>query len=198
MIYSFHCLQFIDCLLDWYVIMFTVKSNTIELRIFQTQFARLSLSVDNSTRGQQCLANRPPGHSERSHHALMAGAIGGYVVWGRYSGVNYQIVLYLTSRVLVGLGKHLLQTSYLPEGPLDQSYPLFVAVIWGLAMILFEEHPDVVHPSLKKSMDEFYRYSIRENSRASEYSSVAAEADPPRPQNANVKSAPAYPKGLGR
>lgn len=29
MIYSFHCLQFIDCLLDWYVIMFTVKSNTI-------------------------------------------------------------------------------------------------------------------------------------------------------------------------
>lgn len=131
-------------------------------------------------------------------YALVAGAIGGYVVWGRYSGVNYQIVLYLTSRVLVGLGKHLLQTSYLPEGPLDQSYPLFVAVIWGLAMILFEEHPDVVHPSLKKSMDEFYRYSIRENSRASEYSSVAAEADPPRPQNANVKSAPAYPKGLGR
>lgn len=127
------------------------------------------------------MANRPPGHPERSHHALVAGAIGGYVVWGRYSSVNYQIVLYLASRVLVGLGKHL--QAYLPEGTVsfDQSYPLFAAVVWGLVMILFEEHPDVLHPSLKKSMDEIYRYSIRENSGLP--TTVAVEVDEPRPQN---------------
>jgi peroxisomal membrane protein 4 len=91
----------------------------------------------------------------------VAGAIGGYFVWGRYSAVNYQIVLYLTSRVLVGLGKYLQQV-YLPEEgavSFDQSYPLFAAVVWGLVMILFEERPSVLHPSLKKSMDEIYRYS---------------------------------------
>ena len=105
---------------------------------------------------------RPAGHPERSYHALVAGAVGGYLVWGRYSGVNYQIVLYLTSRVLVGLAKHL-QEAYLPSDaiPFHQSYPLFAAAIWGLVMMLFEEHPDVLHPSLKKSMDEIYRYSIR-------------------------------------
>ena len=37
------------------------------------------------------------------YHSFVAGLIGGYSVWGRYSSVNYQIVLYLTSRVLTGL-----------------------------------------------------------------------------------------------
>ena len=128
------------------------------------------------------MTHRPAGLPERPYHALVAGAIGGYVIWGRYSGVNYQIVLYLASRVLVGLGKHL--HAYLPEGTVsfDQSYPLFAAVIWGLVMILFEECPDVLHPSLKKSMDEIYRYSIRENSGFP--TTLAAETDDPRPQTA--------------
>lgn len=106
---------------------------------------------------------RPPGHPEHSHHALVAGAIGGYLIWGRYSGVNYQIVLYLTSRVLVGLGKHF-QETYLPTNsmPFHQSYPLFAAAVWGMIMMLFEERPEVLHPSLKKSMDEIYRYRIQQ------------------------------------
>ena len=116
--------------------------------------------MDGPARGQR-LTSRPPGHPERSHHALIAGAVGGYLVWGRYSSVNYQIVLYLASRVLVGMGKHV-QEKYLPVSlSFRQSYPLFAGVVWGLVMMLFEENPDVLHPSLKKSMDEIYRYSIR-------------------------------------
>jgi hypothetical protein len=92
----------------------------------------------------------------------------------------------------VGLGKHL--QAYLPEGTVsfDQTYPLFAAVVWGLVMILFEEHPDVLHPSLKKSMDEIYRYSLRDKSGLP--TTLAIEADQPRPQNAHVKSEPTCSK----
>ena len=45
------------------------------------------------------------GLPERPYHAFLAGCAGGYVVWGRYSSVNYQILLYLTSRILVGMAK---------------------------------------------------------------------------------------------
>jgi hypothetical protein len=42
----------------------------------------------------------PPGYPERIYHSWIAGAIGGYFVWGRHSAVNHQILLYLSSRVL--------------------------------------------------------------------------------------------------
>jgi hypothetical protein len=87
----------------------------------------------------------------------------------------------------VGLGKHLQQV-YLPEGTVsfDQSYPLFAAVVWGLVMILFEERPNLLHPSLKKSMDEIYRYSMRENSglATTRTDTAAVESDQSRTQNA--------------
>ena len=106
----------------------------------------------------------PPGHPERSHHALIAGAVGGYLVWGRYSSVNYQIVLYLTSRVLVGLWKRFLarpgnKVSLLARSA-NRTYPFAAAAVWGVVMMLFEESPDVLHPSLKSSMDEIYRYGL--------------------------------------
>lgn len=98
-----------------------------------------------------------PGHPERPHHALVAGMVGGYMVWGRYSSVNYQIVLYLTSRVLVALWK---QHDYriLPNALRERTYAIAAAVVWGVVMLLFEESPDVLHPSLKSSMDEIYRF----------------------------------------
>lgn len=119
--------------------------------------------INSSTPANQVHFRPPPGHPERSHHALVAGAIGGYLVWGRYSGVNYQIVLYLTSRVLVGLGKHLQERAFPKRLQFHTSYPLFAAAVWGLVMMLFEERPHVLHPSLKKSMDEIYRYKIQQS-----------------------------------
>jgi hypothetical protein len=111
----------------------------------------------------------PPGHPENVFHSFVAGAVGGYLIWGRYSSVNYQIVLYLTSRVLVGLGKKFLlrQSSgdkALVEGDLRRGagargyyYPFAAALVWGTVMALFEESPEVLHPTLRASMDEIYR-----------------------------------------
>jgi peroxisomal membrane protein 4 len=108
------------------------------------------------------------GHPERPYHALVAGAVGGYFVWGRYSSVNHQIVLYLTSRVIVGLAKHTWEQYHgvlaHPNSPSvlnhPRTYPLLAASVWGLVMVLFEESPHVLHKSLKQSMDEIYRFRL--------------------------------------
>jgi peroxisomal membrane protein 4 len=103
-----------------------------------------------------------PGLPAQSYHAFLAGAIGGYVVWGRYSSINYQLVLYLASRVVVGCIK-LASDKGLPPFSwralaFKNTYPWLSAGIWGTVMILFEEYPESLHPSLKKSMDEIYRF----------------------------------------
>jgi hypothetical protein len=36
---------------------------------------------------------------------------------------------------------------------------LAAAGIWGTVMMLFEEYPDVLHPSLRMSMTEIYRFT---------------------------------------
>jgi len=51
-----------------------------------------------------------PGKAQSPYHSFIAGLIGGYTVWGRYSSVNYQIVLYLTSRVIAALTTQGVQT----------------------------------------------------------------------------------------
>lgn len=99
-------------------------------------------------------------------HALIAGACGGYFVFGRYSSVNHQIVLYLTSRVIVGLAKHAWEKIHgtphhnSPVLQHRRTYPILAATVWGLVMALFEESPHVLHNSLKQSMDEIYRSQL--------------------------------------
>ena len=107
------------------------------------------------------------GHPERPYHALVAGAVGGYFIWGRYSSVNHQIVLYLTSRVIVGLAKHTWEKFHglsHNDSPSvlnhPRTYPLLAASVWGLVMVLFEESPHVLHKSLRQSMDEIYRFRL--------------------------------------
>lgn len=118
----------------------------------------------------------PPGHPELVYHSFIAGAIGGYFIWGRYSAVNQQIVLYLASRVLMGLWNRAMigrSKPRLEEGSValaedtklmrqsaqsSKSYPIMAAIIWGVVMALWEENPDVLQLSLKKSMDEIYRH----------------------------------------
>ena len=99
-----------------------------------------------------------PGLPEHPIHSFVAGAVGGYLVWGRYSSVNYQILLYLSSRVALGVWKR--SQLRLPQVVEPHSYPLFAALIWGTVMYLFEESPGVLHASLKRSMDEIYRYQV--------------------------------------
>ena len=104
-----------------------------------------------------------PGLPEQPHHAFLAGAVGGYIVWGRYSGVNYQLILYLMSRIIVG-GVKLARQKGLPPFSwkrltFTKTYPWAAAGVWGAVMVMFEEYPEVLHPSLRRSMEEIYRYA---------------------------------------
>lgn len=105
----------------------------------------------------------PAGLPQQPYHAFLAGAVGGYIVWGRYSSVNYQLILYLASRILVGCIKLAREKGIRPFSwkrlAFTNSYPYGAAVIWGTVMMLFEEYPEVLHPSLRRSMDEIYRFA---------------------------------------
>lgn len=91
------------------------------------------------------------GHPQHLWHASVAGAIGGYYSWGDSTSVNQQMLLYLSSRILLATWKRLTDVRI----PL----PVVAAAIWGAVMYLFEDDPDVLHPSLKASMNEIYRFS---------------------------------------
>ena len=76
--------------------------------------------------------------------------------------MNYQIVLYLTGRVLVGMMKIARERGVSPFSwerlDFDRSYRLSAAAVWAAVMVMFETHPHALHPSLRRSMDEIYRY----------------------------------------
>ncbi len=127
-----------------------------------TKYKNISNKVDGpySQQGRR-LTIRPPGIPEKPQHALIGGLFGGYIIWGNYTSINYQIVLYLTSRVLIGLSTLLREKNIPPfcygKGGKKHVYPFHAAIVWGIVMILYEANPEVLHPSLKKSMDEIYR-----------------------------------------
>jgi len=121
-------------------------------------------SVDGPYCRGQRLVPKEPGIPEKTQHAIIAGAIGGYCIWGHDSSVNYQIVLYLTSRIVIGLTTLAREKNIPPfcwkQMTKKNIYPLGAAVVWSIVMALFETCPHVLHPSLKLSMDEIYRFSI--------------------------------------
>lgn len=96
-------------------------------------------------------------------HAAVAGAIGGYMVWGHYSGVNLQIVMYLMSRVLISLTRALAAKGYQPfaQYHFAHVYPVLATIVWAIVMWLYENEPSTLHPSLLKSMQFLYDESCR-------------------------------------
>jgi peroxisomal membrane protein 4 len=95
------------------------------------------------------------------YQALLAGGVGGWLVWGNYSSVNFQIVMYLMSRVAVALVKlgaqnNLLLLPSLNTTHFDTVYPWLACGTWALVMWLFEYHPTLLHPSLTSSMVTLY------------------------------------------
>lgn len=93
--------------------------------------------------------------------ALLAGALVGHFVWGRYSSVNSQIVMYLTSRVLMGLAKVASAKGVWGARDLnfETVYPWWASITWGLVMWLFEYYPADLQASLTGSMDFLYHDS---------------------------------------
>eukprot|EP00644_Phytophthora_capsici_P000005 jgi/Phyca11/99637/e_gw1.4.173.1 len=96
-------------------------------------------------------------------HAAVAGAIGGYLVWGRYSSVNFQIIMYLMSRSLISVVRALADRGYRPfaQHHFKHVYPLLATVVWACVMWLYENEPHTLHPSLLKSMQFLYDESCR-------------------------------------
>ncbi|TDH70816.1 uncharacterized protein CCR75_008731 [Bremia lactucae] len=91
-------------------------------------------------------------------HAAVAGGIGGYMVWGRYSSVNFQIVMYLMSRVIISIMRTLAAKGFQPfaQHQFKHVYPMLATVMWASVMWLYENEPRTLHPSLLKSMQYLY------------------------------------------
>jgi peroxisomal membrane protein 4 len=106
--------------------------------------------------GGNRLQERKPGYPYRNYHSLIAGAIGGYYVWGSRNKINLQVNLYLFSRVVVALMK---RYGWNLEGN-ETHYAWFSAAIWGAVMFMFEDQPTELQTSLRLSMEEIYRYQL--------------------------------------
>ncbi|KAI9032154.1 peroxisomal membrane protein 4 [Hyaloraphidium curvatum] len=85
---------------------------------------------------------------------FIAGAVGGYIVFHDENPINQQIVLYLFSRVMFGLGK-LAYKKGLVTAP-NNSFALFAAFCWGMVMFLFRHERDILQASLASSMQYIY------------------------------------------
>ena len=94
------------------------------------------------------------GYPERTFHSALAGTIGAFLVWGNSNGLNYQIGLYLLSRIQTSLIKSQLGID-LPKR--RRLFAIFSACVWGIVMFQFEDQPTSLHPSLRHSMEEIYR-----------------------------------------
>ena len=81
-------------------------------------------------------------------------------MWANYSSVNFQIVMYLFSRVAIALVKlgaeNGLWGERLSSVTFDQAYPYLATVTWALVLWLFEFHGKLLHPSLEASMVTLY------------------------------------------
>jgi peroxisomal membrane protein 4 len=118
---------------------------------------------------------RPKG-KEMSSDSFVAGAVGGYYVFGRRkSSVNQQIVIYVAARVVLAAASlavqprgdnTLLGGKYGGRGGMgilglsDQhreavrkhAWPVFASLSWACVMWLFRFYPDMLQPSLRSSM----------------------------------------------
>ncbi|KAJ2001608.1 Ubiquitin-conjugating enzyme E2 4 [Coemansia thaxteri] len=92
-------------------------------------------------------------------HTFVAGAIGGYLVFGEQTNVNQQITLYLFSRIAMGLANTALKAANVAAPP--QSFAIFAAICWGGVLVLFRRDKSVLQDSLRSSMSYLYEDSNR-------------------------------------
>eukprot|EP00842_Homolaphlyctis_polyrhiza_P005030 jgi/Hompol1/5528/HPOL_004500-RA len=101
---------------------------------------------------------------EHNADSLIAGIIGGYLVFGENTPVNNQIVLYLFSRISVGLAQLAVKRGIVPQP--KHAFPVFAAVTWGIVMWLFRHDRDTLQPSLQSSMQYLYNDSDSQKTKA--------------------------------
>ena len=90
----------------------------------------------------------------KSLASFIAGGVCGAVVWGRErTAINYQVVLYLLSRITTGIVHHEVNKGNLPDRP---AFKLLAALVWAFVMYLFTTDPDSLQGSLRSSMEFLY------------------------------------------
>ncbi|KAJ2498999.1 hypothetical protein GGH96_003858 [Coemansia sp. RSA 1972] len=90
-------------------------------------------------------------------HTFIAGFVSGYFVFGEKTSVNQQIILYLFSRIAMGLVNTTMKTTKFKAPP--NSFALFAALCWGMVMVLFRRDKSVLQDSLRSSMTYLYEDS---------------------------------------
>ncbi|KAJ1728658.1 hypothetical protein LPJ61_003919 [Coemansia biformis] len=90
-------------------------------------------------------------------HAFVAGCVGGYFVFGEKTSVNQQIILYLFSRIAMGLANTAIKAGNVKTP--SNSFAVFAALCWGAVMVLFRRDKSVLQDSLQGSMTYLYEDS---------------------------------------
>jgi len=100
----------------------------------------------------------PRGMPASQLDSFLAAAFVGRFIWGRYSSVNSQIVMYLLSRIIFALCKVLGEQNVQPFATIefDDAYPWLASFVWGTVLWLYEYHPEKLQVSLFNSMDFLY------------------------------------------
>jgi peroxisomal membrane protein 4 len=94
---------------------------------------------------------------ESPMNCMVAGAIGGAIMFGSNTPVNSQINMYVMSRVILGGVKALSAHGYLPsEKELPHAYTFYAAATWAMVMYLFEFQRKHIQKSLATSMHYLY------------------------------------------
>ena len=126
-------------------------------------FYKLSLALSRLVRvklGDKLTT--PMGRPANQFDALLAGGLIGHIVWGRYTSINSQIVMYLTARVIMGMCRIAAEKGVPIAKDLTfetQVYPVWASVIWAIVMWQFEFYPDKLQASLTESMKFLYHDS---------------------------------------
>lgn len=94
---------------------------------------------------------------EDSIDSFIAGAIGGYFIFGNDTPVNHQIVLYLLSRIMIGLGSLLVKKGLVKQP--SNGFTIMATLVWGIVMWLFRNDKDTLQGSLVSSMEYLYNDS---------------------------------------
>ena len=104
-------------------------------------------------------------------NSLIAGSIGGFVVFSEKTPVNYQIVLYLFSRIVMGvlyllyktLNKRLNKSNIYSDEARNRREKVYFkvasGVAWGVIMFLFAYDRTLIQSSISSSMEFIYEQS---------------------------------------
>mmetsp|Transcript_23182 Transcript_23182/g.20374 ORF Transcript_23182/g.20374 Transcript_23182/m.20374 type:complete len:252 (+) Transcript_23182:129-884(+) len=92
---------------------------------------------------------------------ILAGGIGGGIIWGQRTSVNHQINLYVFSRIFMGLIRSGVERGYFDGSLWKKWYLLFASITWAIVMYLFEFEEHNISRSLAASMRYLYHNEMK-------------------------------------